>query len=107
MEVDKMAKLPHPYSYYFKSMIDGKCPFCHGGDIYTTDNKDVIWCDGYDNGTYVAAETCELFASEGQCNNCSEWEFVHRHYPNDLVMVCERCKIAINFGTQKVSKTLF
>ncbi len=105
-----MAKLPHPFGYYYKSMMEGACPFCHRDDqIGISSNKEVIWCDGYENGTYLTEEACDTYASDGDghCNYCFAGGFVNRHYPDDLVMVCERCKKAINFGTKKVSDTLF
>lgn len=104
-----MAKLPYPFSYYYKSMMEEKCPFCHGGDISTSKSGHVIWCDGYEDGTYIVEEACHTFAvdGEGQCNYCFAGNFVHRHYPEDLIMVCERCKIAINFEKKKISKTIF
>ena len=105
-----MTRLPHPFGYYYKSMMDGKCPFCQEvEEIGASSDKEVIWCDGYENGTYMTKETCDINASGGQghCKYCTAGDFVNRHYPEELVMVCESCKKAINFETKKVSDILF
>jgi hypothetical protein len=57
---------------------------------------------------YLTKDACDTYASDGDghCKYCSAGEFISRHFPDDLVMVCENCKQAINFDTQKVSKTV-
>jgi len=103
---NKMTKLLAPYKWYYKSMINGKCPMCQSQEISTSRDKEIIWCNGW-GGTYVTTDTCEQRANEkeGDCNECCEWDFKYRVYPNETVMVCENCQTAINFETQKVSKT--
>ncbi len=107
------SKLPHPFSYYYKSISEGKCPLCRSDDIKDSRNGEVIWCDGYLNGGYVAEAACEAYAAdslnheEGHCRTCASAGYVNRHYPNDLVIVCEDCRKAINFDKQQVSEILF
>jgi hypothetical protein len=104
-----MTKLPHPFGYYYKSMMEGQCSLCHSDQIGISKYKEVIWCDGYLSGTYLTEEACDTYAGDGQghCKYCAAGGFVNRHYPEDLVMVCESCRKAINFKTKKVSNTLF
>jgi len=70
-------KLPHPYSWYYKSFaVDNKCPFCGSDQIYSTRNNDVVYCRAY--GCYVSLQDCESqmpehFGDEpmGACKHCS------------------------------------
>ena len=67
-----MPKLPHPFSWYYKSFaIEGKCPFCGSITVYNTRNNDVVFCRHYQ--CYVSLYDCESFGDEGGCKACS-WE---------------------------------
>jgi hypothetical protein len=109
MENKIIAKLTYPYNYYYKRIMEGACPLCDGVDqISISKNKDVIWCNGYEKGMYLTEEACDTYASDGDgsCKYCVAGGFAFRHYPTDLVMVCENCRQAINFETKTISKIL-
>jgi hypothetical protein len=69
-------KLPHPYSWYYKSFaVDNKCPFCGSDQIYSTKDNDVIYCSSYN--CYVSLQDCESQMpehfgeeAEGSCKMC-------------------------------------
>lgn len=105
--MEKKGKLSYPFSYFYKCMMDRMCPFCQRVDgIGISKHKEVVWCD---YGTYLTKDACDTYASdgEGHCKYCSAGDFVSRQFPEELVMVCENCKKAINFDRQEVTDTLF
>jgi hypothetical protein len=86
-----MEKLPYPFSHYYKSIKEEKCPFCRSGNI----TQDAIWCD--EKGAYITIEARETYArgGNGQCKHCTG--IIFRHTPDGLTYICEDCKKVINF----------
>lgn len=108
-----MVKLKPPFSYYYKSITEGVCPLFQSDDIKDSRSNEVIWCDGYEDGGYVAKIACETYADdslrteEGHCRSCAIADFVNRNKPKGLVVVCEDCSKAIDFEKQQVNDILF
>lgn len=105
------GKLKYPFNYYWKSYTEWSCPFCGShGNIYSTDNLDIIFCDGYGNGGYITSYADEVYAHDrnGQCDPCVDCGFLHRNIvEKEIVYLCENCAHGVNFTKMELITDLF
>jgi hypothetical protein len=102
-----MKKYTYPYSYYAQKFYDekaAKCPFCNEDIIYTSENKDIVFCQQY--GGYITVHACESYRdpADGDCGNCrpsdekaGKFEFV-----TDDGFLCENCHHGVIFSKKPV-----
>jgi len=104
--------LSFPFNDYWKSYLDGECPFCKSKRLVCSTNGDLFWCRAY--CTYVSDGVCECYASvnEGKCDNCCDncgqiIDYIFREEVEDEVIFCEDCHHGVNFTEIKIVTDLF
>jgi len=104
-------------------MIEHQCPFCGSSDIESTENLDIIFCSGYEDGGYITRSACEVYAEdqEGHCKYCfwdehmlppeelpeNPWRTFGEIVREDLVFLCNDCGLGVNFGKREVIGDFF
>jgi len=107
------GKLKYPFSYYWKSYAEWRCPFCSSGDdLFSSDNLDVVFCSGYEQGGYISSYACEANSAggvdaEGHCKYCWAGDYGDRTFVKDIVYLCENCAHGVNFTKMELITDLF
>jgi hypothetical protein len=102
-------KLKHPFSYYWKKYMEGKCPFCDSDELATSEDGRLVFCTGYEKGGYISLESCEAYgeARDGYCKYCVDEENVNREIVKGSAFLCEHCGHGVNFDKQELITDLF
>jgi hypothetical protein len=115
-----MSKLKHPFNYYWKKYMEGKCPFCDADIIHTFENDEIIFCSGY-GGYLVIYQDAAIAGRDGLCKQCLSTDPLQDDYSNQYFeetspyreiikgqgFLCEECGHGVYFDEMKVFQELF